>query len=137
MSAPDQTLMTIRSFDEAFNRHDVDAVIKLMTEDVVFENTSGGHFEGHEVVRRVLTRAFELMSAGWFETEDMFATGDRGVVRWTYRFHKEEPERGHIRGVDLFRVRNELVAEKLSYVKSEDFVRQLGLEIPHSSNTET
>jgi hypothetical protein len=58
--------------------------------------------------------------------------GDRCVVRWTYRFHREEPERGHVRGIDVFRVRDGLVTEKLSYVKSEDFVRQLGLQIPRT-----
>ena len=32
----------IERFNDAFNRHDVEAVMELMTEDVVFENTSGG-----------------------------------------------------------------------------------------------
>ena len=132
MSASDNALSTVEVFNEAFNRHDVDAVMKLMTDDVVFENTSGGRFEGHEAVRGVLTRAFELMSTGWFETEDTIAAGDRCTVRWTYKFHKEQPERGQVRGIDVFRVRDGLVAEKLSYVKSEDFVRQLGLQIPRT-----
>src|SRR6266508_3655184 len=69
MSATDHTLATVTVFDEASNRHDVEAVMKLMTDDVVFENTSGGRFEGRQAVRGVLTRAFELMSTGWFETE--------------------------------------------------------------------
>jgi steroid delta-isomerase-like uncharacterized protein len=132
MSGSDRALSAVEVFNEAFNRHDVDAVMKLMTDDVVFENTSGGRFDGHEAVRGVLTRAFELMSTGWFETEDTFAAGDRCVVRWTYRFHRQEPERGNVRGVDVFRVRDGLVSEKLSYVKSEEFVRQLGLQIPRT-----
>jgi limonene-1,2-epoxide hydrolase len=132
MSASANALSTVEIFNEAFNRHDVDAVMKFMTDDVVFENTSGGRFEGHAAVRGVLTRAFDLMSTGWFETEDTFAAGDRCVVRWTYRFHREEPERGHVRGIDVFRVRDGLVTEKLSCMKSEDFVRQLGLQIPRT-----
>ena len=106
--------------------------MKLLTDDIVFENTSGGRFDGNEAVRAVLTRAFELMMAGWFETEEAFAAGDRCVVLWTYAFHKEERQRGNVRGVDIFRVRDGLVAEKLSYVKSEDFVRHLGLQIPRT-----
>ena len=59
-----EVLETIMSFNDAFNRHDVDAVVDLMTEDAVFENTSGLRFEGQEAVRAVLTRAFALMSSG-------------------------------------------------------------------------
>ena len=44
------TLETIQRFNEAFNRHDVDAVMALMTPDCVFENTfpapDGERFEG-------------------------------------------------------------------------------------------
>ena len=132
MSAMEQTLATIERFNEAFNRHELDAVLKLMTDDIVFENSSGGRFEGQVAVRGVLSRAFELMALGWFNTEEMFAYEDRCVVRWVYTFNREDPTRGNVRGVDLFRVRNTKVAEKLSYVKSAEFVQQLGLQIPRT-----
>ena len=85
--------------------------MELMTDDVVFENTSGGRFEGQDSVRAVLARAFELMSSGWFETEQTIALGDHVVVLWAYAFDKQNPERGHIRGADIFRVRDGRVAE--------------------------
>ncbi len=120
----------VARFNEAFNRHDIEAVMGLMTDDVIFENTSGGRFEGQESVRAVLTRAFELMSAGWFDTEQTIALGDAVVVLWSYAFDVKDPERDRIRGADIFRVREGRIAEKLSYVKSEDFVQKLGLQIP-------
>lgn len=132
MSTTEQILTLIEHFNETFNQHDVEAVMKLMTNDIVFENTSGSRFEGQEAVRAVLTRAFALMSKGWFDTEDMFAAGDRCMVLWTYTYNREEPERGHVRGVDIFRVHDGLVAEKFSYVKSEEFVKQLGLQLPRA-----
>lgn len=132
MSTTEQILTLIEHFNETFNQHDVEAVMKLMTNDIVFENTSGSRFEGQEAVRAVLTRAFALMSEGWFDTEDMFAAGDRCMVLWTYTYNREEPERGHVRGVDIFRVHDGLVAEKFSYVKSEEFVKQLGLQLPRA-----
>jgi steroid delta-isomerase-like uncharacterized protein len=123
--------ITVESFNEAFNHRDVDAVMNMVTDDIIFENTSGGRFVGKEAVRAVLTRAFELMSMGRFETEDLFvAESDRCVVLWTYIFNREEPEHGSVRGVDVFRVREGKVAQKFSYVKSEDFVKKLGLELP-------
>ena len=126
---PDGVLATIEAFNEAFNRHDVDVVMGMMTDDVVFENTSGVRFEGHEAVRAVLTRAFELMHSGWFDTEEAFVADDRCVVLWTYVLTRGKPDRGTVRGVDVFRVEGPKVAEKLSYIKSDDFVQKLGLQI--------
>ena len=45
-------------------------------------------------------------------TVEIFAAGDRVVARWRYDYGN-----GHVRGVDVFTVRDGLVAEKLSYVK--------------------
>ena len=35
-----KTRLVIDSFNEAFNRHDVDALAELLSEDTVFEDTS-------------------------------------------------------------------------------------------------
>ena len=51
-----------------------------------------------------------------FETEDIIISGDRAVVRWVYRkLRNGEP--WHLRGVDVFTVRDGKVAAKLAYVK--------------------
>ena len=110
------TLGVIDRFNAAFNRHDVDAVMALMTDDVVFENTNpppdGERYEGQAAVRGFWERFFAGSPNACFETEDTFAAGDRALVRWRYSWGD-----GHIRGVDVFRVRDGKVAEKLSYVK--------------------
>jgi ketosteroid isomerase-like protein len=109
-------LVVIERFNEAFNRHDVDAVMALMTDDVIFENTypppDGERFTGQAAVRGFWERFFAGAPNARFESEDQFAAGDRAVVRWRYSWGD-----GHIRGVDVFRVRDGKVAEKLSYVK--------------------
>ncbi|MGH7586548.1 MAG: nuclear transport factor 2 family protein [Gemmatimonadales bacterium] len=51
-----------------------------------------------------------------FEAEEVFAAADRCVVRWVYHWVRDGVP-GHIRGVDLFRVRDGRVAEKFSYAK--------------------
>ena len=103
-------------FNEAFGRHDVDAVMALMTEDCVFENTypppDGERFVGATAVRAFWERFFASSPRAHVEAEELFAAGDRCVVRWRYDWGD-----GHVRGVDLFRVRDGKVAEKLSYVK--------------------
>jgi ketosteroid isomerase-like protein len=116
MSTAGETEAIIARFNEAFNRHDVDAVMALMTDDVIFENTSpapdGERYVGQQDVRAFWERFFTASPGAHFEAEDTFVSGDQSVVRWRYDWGD-----GHIRGVDLFRVRDGKVAEKLSYVK--------------------
>jgi ketosteroid isomerase-like protein len=112
------TLDVVRRFNEAFNRHDVGTVMALMTADCVFENTlpapDGERIEGAPAVRAFWQRFFQATPTARFESEEMFAVGDRCVVRWVFHW---DDRGGHVRGVDVLRVREGKVAEKLAYVK--------------------
>jgi ketosteroid isomerase-like protein len=114
------TRMAVEKFNAAFNRHDVDAVMDAMTEDCVFENTSptpdGTRIEGAAAVRAYWQKFFAANQDALFETEEIFATGDRCVVRWIYRKTKDGKP-WHLRGVDIFKVKDGKVSEKLAYVK--------------------
>ncbi len=114
------TLEVVRRFNEAFNRHDVDAVMALMTDDCVFDSTrpapDGDRIVGQAAVRAFWVQFFARSPQAVFEAEDVFAAGDRCVVCWTYRWVRDGVP-GHVRGVDVFRVRDGKVAEKFSYVK--------------------
>jgi ketosteroid isomerase-like protein len=115
------TLAGARRFLDAFARHDVDGVMAAMTDECVFENTwpapDGERHVGQAAVRQFWERFFRETPSAAFETEEMFAGGSRCVVRWLYRWRNADGSAGHVRGVDLLRVRDEKVAEKLSYVK--------------------
>ena len=119
-SATASTLAAVERFNEAFNRHDVDGVMDAMTDDCVFENTSpfpdGTRFEGQETVRAYWEKFFQNSPTALFQSEDIFASSDRCVVRWVYTKIKDGKP-WHLRGVDLFRVKKGKVSEKLSYVK--------------------
>ena len=120
MSSSEETRATIDRFNEVFNTHDVDAIMALMTEDVQFDNTSppdGESYKGQEAVRGFWERFFSSTPGAWFDTEDMFVDGDRCAVAWRFTFDKNNPDGGHVRGADLFKVRDGKVAEKFSYVK--------------------
>ncbi len=113
--SPDTTLAVIRRFNEAFGRHDVDAVMAAMTEDCVFEDTTpphGNRHVGQADVRKAWEGLFGSSPTASFETEGASICGDRATYRWIYRF-----DGGSVRGVDVFRVRDGKVAEKLAYVK--------------------
>jgi len=78
-----QTLTAVHRFNEAFNRHDVDAVMALMTDDCVFDTTApapdGELFRGQEAVRGAWEAFFAASPRANFETEEIFACGDRCV----------------------------------------------------------
>ncbi len=111
----------ITLFSEALNRHDIPAVMALMTDDCLFENTypspDGTRYEGQAAVQAFWEELFRSSPQANFEAEEMITCGDRGVVRWRYTWIDEQGQQGHVRGIDLFRVRDGKVAEKLAYVK--------------------
>jgi ketosteroid isomerase-like protein len=119
-STTQATLATVEQFNAVFNRHDVDGIMALMTDDCVFDSTrpapDGERVVGQAAVRAFWNAFFVRSPAANFETEEIFASGDRCVVRWVYRWVREGVA-GHVRGIDLFTVKNGRVAEKLSYVK--------------------
>lgn len=115
------TLETVTRFNDAINAHDLDTVISLLAEDTVFENTyptpDGERHEGKAAVSGFWLEFFESSPKAHFDIEEIFASGERAFVRWRYNWQNADETFGHVRGVDIFRVRDGKVAEKLSYVK--------------------
>jgi ketosteroid isomerase-like protein len=110
----------VEHFNNETNRHDLDAMMALTGEDIVFESTlppDGERFEGQGAVRACWEQLFRGSPNANFETEEVIVSGDRCTVRWRYAFDQERPDEGHVRGVDVFRVANGKIVEKLSYVK--------------------
>jgi ketosteroid isomerase-like protein len=114
------TRATIDRFNEAFNRHDADALAGLLTDDTVFEDTSpapdGRRIVGKPAVVQFWREWFARNQDARFEAEEIIISGDRAVVLWVYR-KMRNGQPWHIRGVDVFAVRDSKVAAKLAYVK--------------------
>jgi ketosteroid isomerase-like protein len=107
---------TIQRVHDALNRRDLDALNDLITDDCVFDATSpapdGTRHVGRQAVLEACRAFFAGSPAAHFEMEEMFGAGDRVIVRWLYSWSD-----GHVRGVDVLRVRDGRVAETLAYVK--------------------
>jgi ketosteroid isomerase-like protein len=110
------TASVVRSFNSALNNHDIDAVMAFMSADCVFENTfpapDGTRHVGADSVRKALSEFLMDSPKAHFEEEELIVCGDRCIVRWKYSWGA-----GHVRGVDVMRVHEGRVSEKLSYVK--------------------
>ena len=116
MSKVEAGIRIVLEFNDAFNRHDVDGMMRLMSEDCVFENTApapdGTVYSGKESVTQFWREFFHESQQAHIDIEDIFGMGYRCVMRWKYTWVD-----GHVRGVDIFKVEEGLIREKLSYVK--------------------
>ena len=108
-------LDVVARFGAAWAAHDLDAALAMLTDDCLFDGTGpapdGTPHVGPEAIRAAWQPIFGDPSSS-FEEEETFAAGDRVVQRWRYRW-----DGGTVRGVDVFRIRDGKVAEKISYVK--------------------
>ena len=111
------TIDVVQHYNYAFNKGDAAA----MTDDCVVETPmpppDGSRFQGQDAVRALWNDFFQSSSSIEFETEDIFASGDRCLVQWTFRWVGQDNEPGRVRGVNLFKVKDGKVAEELVYVK--------------------
>jgi ketosteroid isomerase-like protein len=118
---PEELINTLARFNDALNAHDVDAMMDLMAPNCVFENTTpapdGTRYEGSAAIRAFWTEFFRQSPHARIETEEIVALDSRCVMRWDYHWRDASGQAGHVRGVDLYRLRDGLIAEKLSYVK--------------------
>ncbi len=106
----------VAAFNEAWNAHDLDAAMDLVTDDCVFESTSPAPDGTRHVGRAAVRAAWEPIvtdTGARFTAEDEpVVAGGHVVQRWRYDW-----DGGHVRGVDVIKVRDGRVAAKLSYVK--------------------
>jgi steroid delta-isomerase-like uncharacterized protein len=130
----------IDRYNEAWNAHDVDAIVAMHTKDSVFENhTTGDVNVGREAIARAITGIFGVFPDLAFETRRQYVREDLVVQEWTARgTHQGTMTRSGIeveptgrtveyRGMDVIPIRDGLVARKDVYSDGVTLLRQLGL----------
>lgn len=110
-----EPLALIGAFSEAWAKHDLDAAISFLSNDCVFDATGpppdGTRCVGRAAIREAWEPIFEDRSST-FTPAEVFAAGDRVIQLWRYSWRD-----GHVRGIDVFKLRGDRITEKLSYVK--------------------
>jgi ketosteroid isomerase-like protein len=121
MSRLESAIRVVLEFNGAFNHHDVAGMMKLMSSDCVFENTDpapdGTTYRGKEAVTRFWQDFFRESPQAHIEVEEIIGLGNRCIMRWRYDWADARGTKGHVRGVDIYQVKNGFICEKLSYVK--------------------
>jgi len=129
----------IGRYNDAWNAHDLDAIIAMHAPDMVFENhTAGERAEGAQV-REHIGRIFEAWPDIAFETRRLYVREDLVVQEWTASAtHTKELRRGDLiaapsgkrvqwEGLDVIPFEDRLVKRKDVYSDSVAILRQVGL----------
>jgi ketosteroid isomerase-like protein len=121
MSKLESGMRVVLDFNEAFNRHDVAGMMQLMSDDCVVEETfpapDGTVISGKKAIGELLQNFIRESPQAHIEVEEIFGLGFRCVMRWKYDWVDTEGKKGHVRGVDIIKLKDGLICEKLSYVK--------------------
>ena len=113
----------LRSFADAFNAHDISAIMSFMTDDCVFEASAGPDFDGEkftgqEQVRKAFENVFETFPDAHWGNSSHFVLGDRGFSEWIFTGTKSDGTKVEVTGCDLFTFKDGKIAIKNSYRKN-------------------
>jgi len=109
-------------FAEAWNRHDIDALMTFMADDCSFHAVAspdlyGRSFVGSDAVRTAFALAWQTFpDAAWLDG-DHFVCGDRGVSESTFTGTRADGTRIEARMVDVFTLRDGKITVKNAYRK--------------------
>lgn len=121
MARIESAIRIVLEFNEAFNRHDVAGMMQLMSDDCVIESSDpapdGAVYSGKKAVTQFWQGFFHESPQAQIEIEEIFSFGYRCIMRWRYDWVNKAGEKEYVRGVDIFRVKDGFISEKLSYVK--------------------
>ncbi len=113
----------LQSFGDAFNAHDIKAIMWHMTEDCIFEASAGAEkngekFTGQEEVRKAFEAVFATVPDAHWANARHFISGNRGFSEWVFTGTKPDGSRVEVTGCDLFTFKNGKIAVKNSYRKN-------------------
>lgn len=112
----------LKGFLEAFNRHDLDAIMDYFAEDCVFymprgAKPRGDQYVGKQVVRAGLAKRFEGIPDVHYGDDRHWVGVDFGVSEWTLTGTSTTGKRIEVRGVDLLEFAQGKITRKDSFWK--------------------
>jgi steroid delta-isomerase-like uncharacterized protein len=117
------SIADLQAFADAWNRHDIETLMRFMADDCVFEasagsDTCGARYEGQQAVRAAFGEVWQTFPDAQWLAPVHFVSGDRGVSEWTFTGSRRDGTRVEVNGCDLFTFRHGKIAVKNSYRKN-------------------
>ena len=109
MTTPTTAVTTdmLAAFSDAWNRHDLPALMSFMHVDCVFETAAGteafgARHTGHEAVAKAFAAAWTNFPDAQWRNGKHLVMGERGMSEWTFTGTALDGTRSESDGVDLF-----------------------------------
>ncbi len=125
MAQPNQKVTEgfLQSFADAFNAHDLTAIMAHMTDDCVFEASAGPDFNGEKFsgqaqVKQSFAQVFATYPDAQWSNSRHFVSGERGFSEWIFTGTRSDGSRVEVTGCDLFTFKEGKIAIKNSYRKN-------------------
>jgi len=109
---------------EAWNAHDLDKVMDIFHEDIVFENWTGGMAKGKSALRKAWEPWFKNHGGFQFTAEDTFIDEEAQKVLFQWFLDWPSGEKGHVgkperrRGVDVMHFKDGKIITKNTFSKT-------------------
>jgi ketosteroid isomerase-like protein len=111
----------VTGFVAAFNARDVDGLLSRLAPGAVLEHAfpqpAGARSEGPAAARAYWEQLFAQVGEIHLAPEEVLAWGERCVLRYACSWRGPAGEMRRVLGVDVFRLRDGLIVEKLAYLK--------------------
>ena len=113
----------LQAYSDAWNNHDIDAVMSFMTEDCIFDTGGGAEhygtrYQGFDEVRARFIEVWTDVPDVQFINARHFISGNRGCSEWTFTGTRPDGGRMAIDGCDLFDFVGGKIKVKNSYIKN-------------------
>jgi ketosteroid isomerase-like protein len=115
---------TLEAWYNSWNNHDMDEIMKLFHDEILFENWTEGKARGKEALRKAWTPWFANHGGFRFTEEETFIDEKEQKVlyRWVLDWpsmekgYESKPEKR--RGVDVIHFKDGKIIKKLTYSKT-------------------
>ena len=113
---------TCKQFLEAFNRHDLDAIMGFFAKDCAMDLPRGPHpwgqrLEGKAQIREGCAGRFAGLPDAHYGADRHWVIGDHGFSEWTLTGTTPSGDRIEVRGTDHLEFRDGKIIRKDSYWK--------------------
>ncbi|MDR6857372.1 nuclear transport factor 2 family protein [Variovorax guangxiensis] len=117
------TTATLEAFSDAWNRHDIEALMGFMHADCVFQTAAGSEacgtrHSGTAAVRKAFAAAWETVPDAQWINGRHFVAGDFGTSQWTFTGTAADGSRIETDGIDVFSFKDGKIALKNVFRKT-------------------
>ena len=124
MLSKEKIKKSLTKWNLAWDNHDLDGVMELFHDEVLFENWTGGQARGKENLRKAWEPWFQNHGGFRFTEEETFIDVEEQKVLYRWQLDWPSFERGFAgrpekrRGVDVLHFQDGKIIQKLTYSKT-------------------